>query len=98
MTPALTFAAFALTLLTPFWVALSQPPRGDAPVLVVLPPWADAGAIITQAGGRVIGPEIAPFAALASSDDAQFVPRLNNLGAWAVRDGRTVSQLCGVGA
>ncbi|NEX47946.1 hypothetical protein [Pseudotabrizicola algicola] len=98
MNTSLTIAAFALSLFAPLWMALASPPRGGGPLLVVLPPWADADRVITQAGGQRIGPVAAPFAVLAQSDHPLFVVRLMQSGVWAVRDGRQIAQICGARA
>ncbi|MFN3844455.1 MAG: hypothetical protein ACK4RZ_01370 [Paracoccaceae bacterium] len=91
----LTGTAISLTLLAPMGIAVGGAPRAGMPVLVILPPWADAEAIVARAGGQNISPVAAPFATIASSEDPAFAARLQNLGVWAVRDASRLSQLCG---
>ena len=87
--------AMMMALATPFAGVLSAAPRPDAPVLVLVMPWQDPGAIIQLAGGVQIGPQSALFAALGQSDDPGFVTRLSAAGSWSVRDGTQLAQLCG---
>ncbi|MFN7222516.1 MAG: hypothetical protein ACK4MS_00690 [Paracoccaceae bacterium] len=91
----LTSTAIALTVLAPLGIAVGGAPRVGMPVLVLLPPWADAEAIVGRAGGQSIGPVTAQFATLAYSEDPAFAAHLQNLGVWAVRDASPLSQLCG---
>lgn len=91
----LTLSALTVALLAPALIALGLPPRAGFPVLVVMPPWADAPLSVSRAGGQIIGPAIAPFAALAISDNPSFATLLHQSGAWAVRDGTRLEQLCG---
>jgi len=91
----LFFACALVTVLAPGLMILSVPPLAGAPVLVVLPPWADADHILRAAGGQAIGPVAAPFALLAQSEAANFVQSLHAQGAWAVRDGASLARLCG---
>ena len=95
MTFPLYATAFGLTILMPLMAALHVPPRPDRPMLVVLPPWAQADRVIEAAGGRRIGPRTAPFASFAQSDDPAFIAKVHGLGAWAVRDATRLAQLCG---
>ena len=92
----LILSAMTVTLLAPIFIALAFPPQAGLPMLVVMPPWADAPLSVTRAGGQIIGPAIAPFAALAVSDNPSFAALLHQQGAWAVRDGTRLEQLCGV--
>lgn len=71
------------------------PPAGRGPVLVLLPPWADAVALVGAAGGRLVGPERAAFAVLAQGEAADFPERLRAGGAWAVADGTGLARMCG---
>ena len=95
MNVLLTFLALTMALLLPGALVLGLPPQPGAPVLVVLPPWVDAPVSVSRAGGQIIGPEIAPFATLAISDNPAFATLLHQQGAWAVRDGSRLDQLCG---
>jgi hypothetical protein len=83
--------AFAWVLVAPF---AALPAAGGGPVLVLLPPWTDADAIVTSAGGRLIGPVRAPFAVLAEGG-ASFPEQVRQGGAWAVADGAVVARICG---
>lgn len=87
--------SFILTLIAPAWVALAQPALPGRPVVVIFPPWIDADALVQRAGGQIIGPSLAPLAALASSDQPTFAARLRSLGAWTVRDASRIVQICG---
>lgn len=69
-----------------------------APVLAVAPPWRDLDAIADAAGGRIVGPVQAPFAAFAAGGDADFTERLLTSGAWFVLDAGRLAQLCGAAA
>jgi hypothetical protein len=90
-----TFAGLGFALIAPFGMALARPPVGPI-ALVIAPPWIDFERAILAAGGTLIGPVQAPFARLAQSDGADFVPILLSKGIWAVVDGSAIAQLCGV--
>ncbi|MEC9432582.1 MAG: hypothetical protein VYD87_06730 [Pseudomonadota bacterium] len=68
------------------------------PVLAVAPPWRDLDAIADRAGGRLVGPVQAPFAAFAAGDAPGFDDRLVAAGAWLVLDAKRLVQLCGAAA
>lgn len=68
------------------------------PVLAVAPPWRDLDAIADRAGGRLVGPIRAPFAAFASGVAPDFSDRLLASGAWFVLDAQGLAQLCGAAA
>lgn len=87
--------ALCLALTTPLAALLAAAPRPSGPVLVIVPPWQNAGDIIRAAGGLEIGPETAPFAALGQSDDPGFAQRLMAAGSWSVVDGTQIAQFCG---
>jgi hypothetical protein len=91
----LTLSALTVAVILPGLTILGTPPRTGYPMLVVMPPWLDAPLSVTRAGGQIIGPEIAPFATLAISNDPSFASLLHQQGAWAVRDGSRLDQLCG---
>ena len=86
-----SFFAAVLVLVAPF---AAFPAARQGPVLVLVPPWTDADALVAAAGGRVIGPARAPFAVLADGG-AGFAERLRLNGAWAVADGAGIARLCG---
>lgn len=65
------------------------------PVLVILPPWHSAQALVETAHGRIIGLTRAPFGVLAVGDRPDFISQLIDGGAWTVRDGRALAELCG---
>lgn len=89
------FGAIAVMLVLAAPLA-ALPVAGRGPVLVLLPPWTDAGAVVGSAGGRLIGPERAAFAVLAQGERADFAERLRAGGAWAVADGTGLARICGV--
>ncbi len=81
-----------------FAAALGPAPEaaGDI-VLVIAPPWSGgADALVLAAGGRLVGPFSAAFGTLAVFDTAPPIGRLVDLGAWTVRDARSISSICGV--
>jgi hypothetical protein len=70
------------------------------PVLVVTPPWRDAGAVVAAAGGRVLPGVPASSTsslAFAVSDDAAFDARLHAAGAWLVTESEGLAGLCAAG-
>ncbi len=77
-------------------VLAAAPPREDAVVLVVAPPWGvGAQQIVQHAGGQLVGPQSAVFGVLAQFDGPPPVDALRRLGAWAVQDGALIARLCG---
>ncbi|WP_299048486.1 hypothetical protein [uncultured Tateyamaria sp.] len=73
-----------------------QPDTGSPLRLVILPPWSDGPALVTAAGGAVVGPETAPIAVLAQVDDLQaFDTAIRALGALWVMDGASIAAFCG---
>lgn len=83
-------------LALPIMIVASAGPFSGGPVLVVSP-WGEATqANISQAGGRLIGPQSAPLGAFATSDDPDFPQRLKASGAWAVINGARLAAICGV--
>lgn len=96
MNPRLALAALALVLLAPLGALIAAPPRTGMPVIVFVPPWLDADWLVALAGGQVLGPESAPLAVLAYSNDPHFPRHLLDLGALGVRDGSLVASLCNV--
>ncbi|WP_270725735.1 hypothetical protein [Shimia sp. Alg240-R146] len=92
-----TVLALALcVLLVPILAVATGPVDVSKPVVVVARPGADLVQIIEISGGAVIGLENAPLGALGYSDDPKFAQNLRANGAWAVWDGRTIAELCGV--
>lgn len=65
-------------------------------MLVVAAPGTNTAALIEYSGGRAIGPDASVLGALAIADSEAFVERLKANGAWLVRDGTLIAQLCGV--
>jgi len=61
--------------------------------LVLAPPWRDADALIAAAGGRAVGPGMAPLGRFVSADEAGFPARAAHLGL-LVLDGQTFTFLC----
>jgi len=93
---ALVFGVFLLSLAVTPLALLARPATGAGIVVVVLPPWMDADTLLTQAGGRVVGPERAPLGVLAQVETVSALKKLRHLGAWAVMDGAALAELCGV--
>ncbi len=87
-------ALAAATLLAPL-AALPAAPDAPGPVLAAAPPWIDLAQAVEDAGGRAIGPALAPFAVLAASPRPGFPDRLRASGAWLTLDGRRIARLCG---
>ncbi|APX12739.1 hypothetical protein BWR18_14380 [Tateyamaria omphalii] len=74
-----------------------QPPKQSDLRLVFLAPWQDADMLAQSAGGTLVGPQQALFAALVQTDDpARFDQRARDFGAFGVRDGAVIAALCGV--
>jgi hypothetical protein len=92
----LAIGTLALVLLTPLGALFAAPPKVGSPVIVFVPPWLDADRLVTLAGGQVIGPETAPLAVLAYSNNPTFPRDILLLGALGVRDGSLVARLCSV--
>ncbi|KPA20487.1 hypothetical protein shim_34770 [Shimia sp. SK013] len=92
-----TVLALALCIvLAPVLAVATGPVDVSEPVVVVAGPGVDLIQIIEKSGGAVIGLENAPLGALGYSDDPKFAENLRANGAWAVWDGRTIAELCGV--
>jgi hypothetical protein len=91
-------ACLLAVMLGPAAVALSGPrdPAAAAPLLVIVPPWRDAGAVLTAVGGWAVGLEDAPLATLGTLPPGVPHDLLYRAGAWAVLDGAAVAALCGV--
>lgn len=96
-------AAMATCLLAvtlgPAALALSgaRDPDGPGPLLVIVPPWRDATAVLAAVGGWPVGLETAPLATLATLPPGIPQDALHRAGAWLVLDGTSVAVLCGVG-
>lgn len=90
-----TVILFMFSILVTPVVVLSQSSSGEGPRLVIIPPWKSASDIITGSGGTLVGPYVAPFAVLASFDNNQSEQHALQLGAWAILDGRKISEICG---
>ncbi|MBY5934650.1 hypothetical protein KUV51_16705 [Tateyamaria omphalii] len=74
-----------------------QPAQQSDLRLVFLAPWQDAEALAQSAGGTLVGPQRATFAALVQTDDpARFDDLAMDFGAFGVRDGAAIAALCGV--
>jgi len=96
MTRALPILTLILAALAgPSAALLAAPPQRGEPVLVIVPPNADADALLAAAGARPVGPLTAPLAVLATGDGEDLAERLLSAGAWAVRDGAVLARLCG---
>lgn len=90
----LALATLALILLAPLGALVAAPPRDGMPVIVFVPPWLDAERVVSMAGGQIVGPDSAPLAVLAYSDNPGFPQHLLRAGALGVRDGALVANLC----
>ena len=93
---AIAVMVVGLLLGVPFLSLSASPPKVNAPVLVLVPPWVSPDTVIANAGGRSIGPRSAFIGSLAASDQPGFFEALKYHGAWAVLDGRPGALLCGV--
>ncbi|MCY4180885.1 MAG: hypothetical protein OXD48_11560 [Litoreibacter sp.] len=73
-------------------LASAGPADAKGPVLVIAP---NAAHHVVQAEGRLIGPTIAPLAALATGPDG-FLDQLSKSDIWFAIDGEWVAKICGV--
>ncbi|WP_094023590.1 hypothetical protein [Maliponia aquimaris] len=72
------------------------PGQAGQPVLVVAPPWAGGAAgVVARAGGRIVGPQVAPLAVFAVFEPPLPLSDLRRAGSWAVADARRLAALCG---
>ena len=81
-------------LLAPTALIGGSAPSGGL-VLVPHAPWQQAQDIVDRAGGRIIGPALAPMAAFAEGGQG-FTRALRDAGAWAVTDATRLAILCNV--
>lgn len=65
-------------------------------ILAVMPPWIEPSAAIAAAGGTMVGPTPALFAAFAFSDQIGFADALRDNGALFAFDAQRFAALCGV--
>lgn len=79
---------------TPLAAVLSAP-VGEGPVLLIVPPWADADALLAASGGHAVGPTRAPFALLATYPSPAAARAASGYGAWAVLGGEALAAICG---
>lgn len=92
-----SWSMFTLAILGgPIGAIAAAPPRPDAPILVVVAPWTDLGALVAAAGGVLIGPRIAPLGSLTSATHPDYITALGDQGAWLILDGALLANLCGV--
>lgn len=75
---------------------VSAPPAEGALILVIAPPWVDVNDVVAAAQGELIGPTVAPMAAMAISAEPGFSERLADAGAWAMRDATAIATICGI--
>ncbi|MEM1316564.1 MAG: hypothetical protein AAGI51_18545 [Pseudomonadota bacterium] len=93
--PATIQLAAAILPLVVGGVALAgQPPRDDAPMLVVAPPWGDAEAVARAAEARPVG--LPSRRAVLVAPEPGLAARLQAAGAWWLADGAALAALCGV--
>jgi hypothetical protein len=92
--PSLCAVAIVLValLVPPVLATAARGPAPGAPVIVLAPPWAEAGALIARAGGVPLPPVVG--LPLGYSPDPNFVGRLRAAGAWAVLDASAGGMLC----
>jgi hypothetical protein len=80
-------------------LAARPAPGAAGPLLVVAPPWRDADALLAAAGGRPVGPAVAPLGRLAADAAPHrprpFVARLRAAGALLALDAGALARLCG---
>ncbi len=95
MQSTLTVLAIVASLGVAPAVVLTAPAPATGPMLVILPPWRDAGAVLATAGARPLGPQNAPFAVIATGPPGAAA-RLRESGAWAVTDASALAAICGV--
>lgn len=80
------------TVAAPIFAILeSSDPQVNVPALVIA---FNAVEVVDTAGGRLVGPQQAPFAVLAIGDRA-FIDSIRGPGIWLARDGTWLAQLCG---
>lgn len=90
------FALISVLLAGPLLaLATSKPVPGEI-MLVIGPDPSAQYAMVKEAGGRPLGPEIARFGLLVISENEDFATSLMQEGAWFVVDGRQMALLCGV--
>lgn len=99
--PAATIGSLLLVLFGPVAIALSgagleRSVPTVSPLLVIVPPWRDAIAVLEAAGGWPIGPQTAPLATLGTLPPSVPPGLLYEAGAWAVLDGAIIAAMCGV--
>jgi hypothetical protein len=93
----LTLCAGVVALAVGPLVGMAGLPAADhGLILAIIPPWEDSAAIIRAAGGTVVGPTTAPFAAFAFSDQAGFADALRDNGAVLAFDAQRFAAFCGV--
>lgn len=85
-------------VVAPVLALLSGMPVPGAVVLVIAPDARVRSRAIVAAGGREIGPVVAPLASLAISQNPVFVANLRARGVWLVVDGRATAAICGLSA
>lgn len=78
-------------------LAVSKPVPGEI-MRVIGPDLSAQQATIRNAGGQMVGPEMARFGALVLSENDNFAATVLEAGAWFVVDGRPMALLCGVDA
>lgn len=84
------------SLIMPATLVMARPVQQGDIVVVIVPPWRGADAVIEDAGGHLVGPWRATFGQFALSSDPKFIPALRRSGAWAVLNGNALAYLCGV--
>jgi len=97
---------FTICLLTVLFIGLIGPilalatakPQAGEILLVVGPDPVFLQAAVVNAGGRLIGPELARFGMLVIAESEQFTSEILKQGAWIILDGRRLAHICGVEA
>ncbi len=94
--PLILFPLLA-TVSAPAGMAMSELPEPGEPVLVIAAPWVDIAGVVHAMGGVLLGPQLAPMAALMATEGDDVTARARAAGAWFVMDGRFVAAICGEG-
>lgn len=83
-------------LLGPALGVLGSPYQPDAPALVIASPLSGGTeAVVTRAGGWLVGPRQPLVGRLATGPGPDFEQRLRRAGAWLVLDGARFTSYCG---
>lgn len=92
----IAFLSLGLLAVTPLAtaVATAPAPRAGEAMLVVAPPWRDAGTLAASAGGLVLQQGRIPAVALSYAPDPNHADALRRAGALAVLSADLAAILC----